>query len=202
MVPVALVRDTSDCILQKNPSNHPDRFKCIIQQTSISSEPGTHGNEEVALRGKNGCLIAIRPVTWAWAGNSFIFESDEDLNTVNECFSPGTKIWKSLKMPKDVTLLRDSSPCIFQENPSNHPDRFKCMLQPTNISNEPGSYGNEEVGLRGSDECLLFIKPVTWAWEGNAFIFESDKDLDTINGCFSSGTLITENNDIVYEIEH
>merc|ERR1711862_973260 len=94
-------------------------------------------------------------------------------------------------IPNDVILLRDNTPCIFQSNPINHPDRFKCMIKPTVVSNEPGSYGNDIVVLMGKDGCLLAIQPVTWAWDGNAFIFESSENLDTVNACFNSGTLIT-----------
>ena len=203
MIPTALVRDTLPCIFQTNPSNHPDRYKCMIQPTDVIAKPGTYGNSEVAMRGSDGCLLLIRPVSWAWDGNAFIFESTDDLNRINACFSPGANISKSLStqtpssapsqgvVPRDVVLLRNSSPCIFQRNPSNHPDRFKCMLQSTAVSSDPGTYGNEEVALRGEDGCVIMIQPVTWAWGGNAFIFQSSEDLSTINGCFSPGTLIT-----------
>ena len=203
MIPTALVRDTLPCIFQTNPSNHPDRYKCMLQPTDVIAKPGTYGNSEVAMRGSDGCLLLIRPVSWAWDGNAFIFESTDDLNRINACFLPGANISKSLStqtpssapsqgvVPRDVVLLRNSSPCIFQRNPSNHPDRFKCMLQSTAVSSDPGTYGNEEVALRGEDGCVIMIQPVTWAWGGNAFIFQSSEDLSTINGCFSPGTLIT-----------
>ena len=58
---------------------------------------------------------------------------------------------------------------------------------------DPGSYGNDSVALRGQDGCVLTLQLVTWAWDGNAFIFESSESLDAINACFGSGVLISEN---------
>merc|ERR1712226_1120236 len=189
MPPVVLLRNGSPCVFQHNPSNHPDRFKCMLQPTIVSSEPGTYGSDEVALISNEGCVLSIRPVTWAWNGNAFIFESDDDLDTINACFAPNTLLSKSQVTPSPTTaptepviptgvvLLRDDSSCYFQHNPSNHPDRFKCMLQPTIVSSEPGTYGSDEVALISDEGCVLSIRPVTWAWNGNAFIFESDDDL-------------------------
>merc|ERR1712194_422329 len=99
-------------------------------------------------------------------------------------------------IPKGVILARADSSCVFQHNPSNHPDRFKCMLQPTTSSNEPGGHGNDDVALQGEDECVIIVQPVTWAWNGDSFVFESAEALDTINACFTPGTLITYNIDI------
>eukprot|EP00547_Thalassionema_nitzschioides_P013359 CAMPEP_0194260402 /NCGR_PEP_ID=MMETSP0158-20130606/45493_1 /TAXON_ID=33649 /ORGANISM="Thalassionema nitzschioides, Strain L26-B" /LENGTH=1009 /DNA_ID=CAMNT_0039000491 /DNA_START=103 /DNA_END=3129 /DNA_ORIENTATION=- len=304
---VTLVRDNSLCVFQHNPSNHPDRFKCMLQRTTISTEPGGDGNDDVDLQGVNGCVIVVQPVTWAYNGNAFVFESDEDLDTINACFAAGTRITelgptfspsmapandftpdptKALTespskaptdvptgiptevptesptksptdspadiptevptesptksptdsptgmptqvptesptksptdspadiptkvptesptksptiapsqpvIPEDVLLLRDGSDCVFQHNPSNHVDRFKCMLQPTTFSNQPGGDGNDAVALQGEDGCVIIVQPITWAWDGDAFVFESDEDLNAINACFAPGVLIS-----------
>jgi len=95
-------------------------------------------------------------------------------------------------IPKGVILARDDSPCLFQHNPSNHPDRFKCLLHPTTSSNKPGGHGNDDVALQGEDGCVIIVQPVTWAYRGNSFIFESTEDLDTINACFAASTRIIE----------
>ena len=190
---VVLLRASTPCIFQSNPSNHPDRFKCMIEPTTVSNEPGTYDNAQVVLVGENGCTLPIRPVTWAWEGNAFIFQSTESLEAINTCFTAGVALSeKKAVIPNDVLLLRDSTPCIFQSNPSNHPDRFKCMIEPTAISNEPGTYDNAQVVLVGENGCTLSIRPVTWAWAGNAFIFQSTESLEAINDCFAVGVLISE----------
>ena len=147
---VALFRDESPCIFQQNPSNHADRFKCMIQPTASSSEPGGQDNDPVALRGKDGCLIVVQPMTWAYQGTMFIFQSDSNVDEINACFGYSVLITEqgptatpsmapSVEItPNDVVLLRDEVPCVFQQNPSNHADRFKCMIQPTASSSEPG----------------------------------------------------------------
>jgi hypothetical protein len=38
---------------------------------------------------------------------------------------------------------------------------------------------------------VSLLSSVTWAWNGNAFIFESTEDLNAINAYFAPGTLIT-----------
>ena len=200
-----------------NPSNHPDRFKCFIEPTTPSSEPGGHGNDPVALVGKDGCIIVVQLVTWAWKGNALIFESAESLDAINACFAIGTLITERgpaatptatpsvavgpaaiptaapsmVIVPKGVVLLRDDRACTSQVNPSNHPDRFKCFIEPTTPSSEPGGHGNDPVALVGKDGCIIVVQPVTWAWAGNAFIFESAESLDAINACFGIGTEIT-----------
>ena len=189
---VVLQRDNTPCISQVNPSNHPDRFKCMINPTTISSEPGTYDNDPVGLVGVN-CIIYIRPVTWAWEGNAFIFQSMDSIEAINNCFAAGVVMSERRAIiPDDINLLRDNTPCIFQSNPSNHPDRFKCMLEPTAISSEPGTYNNDLLALRGLNGCVIDVRPVTWAWEGNAFIFQSVESLDVINDCFAAGVLISE----------
>eukprot|EP00547_Thalassionema_nitzschioides_P008755 CAMPEP_0194227362 /NCGR_PEP_ID=MMETSP0156-20130528/42821_1 /TAXON_ID=33649 /ORGANISM="Thalassionema nitzschioides, Strain L26-B" /LENGTH=994 /DNA_ID=CAMNT_0038959841 /DNA_START=157 /DNA_END=3137 /DNA_ORIENTATION=- len=201
---VLLLRDGSDCVFQHNPSNHVDRFKCMLQPTTFSNQPGGDGNDAVALQGEDGCVIIVQPITWAWDGDAFVFESDEDLNVINACFAPGVLISlgpmtpspsiapsDQSVIPKDVLLLRDGSDCVFQHNPSNHVDRFKCMLQPTTFSNQPGGDGNDAVALQGEDGCVIIVQPITWAWDGDAFVFESDEDLNAINACFAPGVLIS-----------
>ncbi|KAL7547050.1 hypothetical protein ACHAWF_010369 [Thalassiosira exigua] len=201
---VVLLRDDSTCILQSNPDSHPDRIKCMLQPTVSKSGPGGYGNDDVALRGKDGCLVVVQPVSWSWGGTAFIFESSESLDTINECFDTKILISESMPtgspsiapsmeiIPNDVLLLRDGAPCIFQSNPSNHPDRFKCTIQPTTVNSEPGDYGNDPVGLRGTDGCLVIVRPVTWAWDGTAFIFESSESLASVNECFAPGELLAE----------
>merc|ERR1712194_743549 len=83
-----------------------------------------------------------------------------------------------VSIPTDVVLVRNDVPCIFQINPTNHPDRYKCIIQSTGVSNEPGTYGNEAVTLQGKDGCVVVIRPVTWAYKGNMFIFESSEDCE------------------------
>ena len=317
---VILARADSLCLFQHNPSNHPDRFKCLLQPTTRSDKPGGHGNDDVALQGEDGCVIIVQPVAWAYRGNSFIFESAEELDTINACFAANTriiehrasssptsnptpvptqnqseaptdapsdtqtnfptgnptasptaapspsptiltrqmclknnkvwhkgakktnnlerkecfeecpknptsakkkckkecqKVWKVEKsainsenkvnkkeckklpkeqpvIPRDVILARADSSCVFQHNPSNHPDRFKCLLQPTTRSDKPGGHGNDDVALQGEDGCVIIVQPVTWAYRGNLFIFESTEELDTINACFAANTRIIE----------
>ena len=63
-------------------------------------------------------------------------------------------------IPRHVVLVRSDDPCIFQQNPDHHPDRYKCTIQSTGVSNEPGTYGNEDVALRGEDGCIIVIQPV------------------------------------------
>merc|ERR1740121_1074361 len=186
---VTLLRDNSLCIFQVNPSNHPDRYKCYIEPTAFSSEPGGHGNHLTRLWGANNCKLDVRPVTWAWAGNMFIFESQDGLDAINACFSPNALI-ADTPIPSEVVLKRSVSDCISQINPSNHPDRIKCFLEPTASSAMPGGYGNTVVSLVGLGGCVVDVQPVTWAWEGNAFIFESSESLDTINACFVAGQVI------------
>jgi len=94
-------------------------------------------------------------------------------------------------IPTGVTLLRDSSDCVSQINPLNHPDRFKCTLELTAFSNEPGGHDNTEVTLVGFEGCVIDVQPVTWAWRGESFIFQSSASLDMINDCFVVGQLIT-----------
>merc|ERR1712127_525886 len=94
-------------------------------------------------------------------------------------------------IPKDVILARTDRPCRFRHDPSNHPDHFKCKIEPTTHSSEPGGYGNADVALQGKDGCIIIVQPVKWARNGKAFIFESTEDLDAINTCFAPGTLIT-----------
>ncbi|KAL7541977.1 LOW QUALITY PROTEIN: hypothetical protein ACHAXR_011398 [Thalassiosira sp. AJA248-18] len=190
-IDVMLLRDNSQCIFQSNPTNHPDRFKCMLEPTSQNSEPGTHGSALVRLWGANNCMIDVRPVTWAWEGNAFIFESEESLEVISNCLAPGTLI-KDSPIPLGVVLKRDGSECIFQSNPSNHNDRFKCVIEQTLPSNLPGTgSGTNEVPLVGLEGCVVFAKPVTWAWEGNAFIFESSASLDEVKDCFVAGEIIT-----------
>jgi len=192
---VVLQRADTPCISQVNPSNHPDRFKCMIEPTTVSSEPGTYDNDPVVLVGGNDCILHIRPVTWAWEGNAFIFQSMDSIEAINNnnCFAAGVVMKeRRTKIPDNIHLLRDNTPCIFQSNPSNHPDRFKCMLEPTAVSSEPGTYDNDLFALRGLNDCVVDIRPVTWAWEGNAFIFQSTESLDVINDCFAFGVLISE----------
>jgi len=185
---VVLLRDNSPCIFQSNPLNHPDRYKCIIQPTKASSEPGGYFNNEVTLSGEDGCVITVQPVTWSWKETAFIFQSDSSLGEINACFAtnfllteihtlspptmsplaalsdePSIQLTLPLSdgpseqpsspisdtptaqpsstkhsIPSDVTLLRDSSLCVFQSNSSNHPDRFKCFVEPTAVSSKPG----------------------------------------------------------------
>ncbi len=66
------------------------------------------------------------------------------------------------------------------------------MLEPTAVSNEPNTYDSDLFVLRGLNGCVVDIRPVTWAWEGNAFVFQSTESLDAINDCFASGVLISE----------
>jgi len=214
---VVILQDDSACTSQVSPSNHSDRFKCFIEPTTPSSKPGGHNNDPVALVGRDGCIIVVQPATWAWAGNAFIFESTESLDSINACFAIGTLITESgpaaiptaapsmavglatiptaapsiTIVPKDVVLLRDDSACISQVSPSNHPDRFKCFIEPTTPSSKPGGHNNDPVALVGRDGCIIVVQPVTWAWAGNAFIFESVESLDSINACFGIGTEIT-----------
>lgn len=208
---VVLLREDTPCIFQSNPSNHPDRFKCMIHPTTPNSEPGEYGVEHVGLRGSGGCLLIIQPVTWAWEGNAFIFQSSDSLDAINECFAPGSLITESSPtatpsvapsasvispIPPGVVLQRDGTPCIFQSNPSNHPDRFKCMVEPTTLNTEPGTYDNDAVWLKGGD-CILAVQPVSWAWDGNAFIFQTSESLAKVNACFGAGILITASSEIV-----
>ncbi|KAL7545370.1 hypothetical protein ACHAWF_009704 [Thalassiosira exigua] len=204
---VILLRDDGLCIFQSNPSNHPDRFKCPIQPTTPNATPGGYGNDPTALRGSEGCLIIVRPVTWAWDGTAFIFESSESLGSINDCFAPGALLTEGAPtsvpsiapsapiIPPGVTLQRDGTPCVFQVNPANHPDRYKCTILPTSPSALPGGYGNDLAGLRGSGGCVLYVRPVTWAWDGTAFVFESSDNLDAINACFGADALIAASHD-------
>jgi len=187
---VTLLRDDSPCVSQVNPSNHPDRFKCLIEPTQFSSDPGGHGNALTRVWGADNCSLDIRPTTWAWAGNMFIFESLDSLDVINACFGPNTLITNT-PIPNGVVLKRDSSDCISQVNPSNHPDRFKCFLEQTAASSLPGGYENNAVPLVGFEGCVIYVRPVTWSWEGNGFIFESSASLATIKDCFVAGQHIT-----------
>jgi len=187
---VTLLRDDSPCVSQVNPSNHPDRFKCLIEPTQFSSDPGGHGNALTRVWGADNCSLDIRPTTWAWAGNMFIFESLDSLDVINACFGPNTLITNT-PIPNGVVLKRDSSDCISQVNPSNHPDRFKCFLEQTAASSLPGGYENNAVPLVGFEGCVIYVRPVTWSWEGNGFIFESSASLAAIKDCFVGGQHIT-----------
>ena len=187
---VTLLRDSSPCVFQVNPSNHPDRFKCLVEPTEISSDPGGHGNSLTRVWGADNCNLDIRPTTWAWAGNMFIFESLDSLEVINACFGPNTIITNT-PIPNDVVLKRDSSDCHSQINPSNHPDRFKCFIEQTTVSSLPGGHDNNEVPLVGFEGCVIIVRPVTWSWEGNGFIFESDASLAAIKDCFVRGQHIT-----------
>lgn len=60
-----------------------------------------------------------------------------------------------------------------------------------NLDNLEVSIGSE-VRLWGSEDCMVDIRPVTWAWQGNAFVFQSDESLEVISSCFAPGALITE----------
>jgi len=119
----------------------------------------------------------------------FIFESSDGLDAINACFSPNSLITDT-PITDGVVLKRDSSDCVSQINPSNHPDRYKCFIEPTVTSAMPGSHGNTVVPLVGFAGCVIDVRPVTWAWEGNGFIFESSASLDVINGCFVAGQVI------------
>merc|ERR1712008_588282 len=158
------LRDNSPCISQINRINHPDRYKCFIKPTNFSNKPGGHGNPLTRLWGAGGCKLDIRPVTWAWAGNMFIFESSDGLDAINACFSPNTLITDT-PITDGVVLKRDSSDCVSQINPSNHPDRHKCFIEPTVTSAMPGSHGNTVVPLVGFAGRVIDVRPVTWAWE-------------------------------------
>jgi len=81
-------------------------------------------------------------------------------------------------------LLQDDTHCIFQSTPSNHPERFKCFLEATTPSTELGGCDNDLVALIGSDDCIIIVQSVTWACDGNVFIFESTESLDAVNACF------------------
>ena len=94
-------------------------------------------------------------------------------------------------VPNDVVLKRDSNPCVFQHNPSNHVDRYKCTLEPTVSNSEPGGSDNAPVSIAGFEDCVLVVKPMTWSWDGTMFIFESDDSIETINGCFAAGELLS-----------
>lgn len=239
---VVLLRDDAPCVFQSNPSNHPDRYKCFLERTAASNEPGSYFNDDVLLEGEDGCVITVQPVLWSWRGTQFIFQSNSSLAEINACFAtnilltevhavppptespqasssdapstaPSTAPTTSPtpvptplpttspspaptpsptftptppptplptpaptplptplptptptssptaaltpvptspltaqpsannpSIPSDVTLLRDDSPCIFQQNPSNHPDRYKCLIEPTAFSNKPGKW--------------------------------------------------------------
>jgi len=187
---VTLLRDDSPCVFQVNPSNHPDRFKCFIDPTEVSSDPGGYGNALTRVWGADICKLDIRPTTWAWAGNAFIFESTDSLDVINMCFGPNTLITNT-PIPNGVVLKRDSSDCILQVNPTNHPDRFKCFIEQTAVSGLPGGHDNNEVPLVGFEGCVINVRPVTWAWDGNGFIFESSASLAAIKDCFVAGQLIT-----------
>ena len=171
----------------------------MIEPTTVSNEPGTYDNAQVVLVGENGCTLPVRPVIWAWGGNAFIFQSTYCIDAINNCFTAGVVLSEKKDIiPDDVLLLRDSTPCTFQSNPSNHPDQctieptFKCMIEPTAISSEPGTYNSDLLELRGLNGCLIAVRPVTWAWAGTAFIFQSSESLDAINDCFAVGVLISE----------
>ncbi|EJK65567.1 hypothetical protein THAOC_13554, partial [Thalassiosira oceanica] len=94
-------------------------------------------------------------------------------------------------IPNDVVLKRDSNPCVFQHNPSNHVDRYKCTLEQTVSNGEPGGSDNAPVAISGFEGCVLVVKPMTWSWAGTMFIFESDDSIETINGCFAAGELLS-----------
>ena len=121
----------------------------------------------------------------------------ESTEVPSESLSPSTTPTLSLSpsiykaIPSNVVLLRDDTPCISQVSPSNHPDRFKCFIEPVTSNSKPGGHNNDPVALVGRDGCIIVVQPVTWAWAGNAFIFESVESLDSINACFGIGTEIT-----------
>jgi len=186
-----------------NPSNHLDRFKCFIEPTTLSSKPGGHDNDPVALVGRDGCIIVVQPITWAWGGSAFIFQALESLDSINACFAIGTLITEvgpaaiptpapsMTIVPTDVVLLGDDSACTSHVNPSNHLDRFECFIEPTTPSSEPGGHDNDPVALLGRYGCIIIVQPVTWARAGNALIFESAESIDLINARFGIGTEIT-----------
>ena len=95
-------------------------------------------------------------------------------------------------VPPAVILQRDGAPCVFQSNPSNHPDRYKCFLEQTTASNEPGGYFNDDVLLSGEDGCIITVQPSLWSWRRTQFFFQSDSSLAEINACFATNSLLTE----------
>merc|ERR1712037_852190 len=74
--------------------DHP-RFKCPIKTTKSANDEFFFDKVEM-LFGKENCKIEIQgTVVWAWLGNTFYFQSplsEEDLDTVNNCFAEGTQI--------------------------------------------------------------------------------------------------------------
>jgi len=85
---VKLWRDNSSCIYE---ASWP-RFKCSIRETTVYNLPGTYGNDPVLISGKDGCVVEIQPVVWAYLGRIFYFESQASLAKINECFASGINL--------------------------------------------------------------------------------------------------------------
>jgi len=103
---VLLVRDSEFCVEEEA----WPRFKCTIKQTTTYNGAGPSGDDTVFISGKDGCVIGIQPIAWAWNGRAFYFKSKETLETIDSCFVPETRLVE-LKSPSAVpSIIPSKSP--------------------------------------------------------------------------------------------
>jgi len=110
---VILWRDNGRCVYEEV----WPRFKCSIKQTNSNSKPyNTFNNVPVLISGKDGCVIEIQPVSWAYNGIALYFEASETLAAINACFAPETRLTEfrsSSAVPSNVPLaLPSGSPFV------------------------------------------------------------------------------------------
>ena len=196
-VGVELIRDMKPCYEQPASSIRPKFIVCPIQQTLEYKEPDKFRNPVILVHAPKskswGCTIGISPLHWALNGKDFCFESLESLNTINDCFTPGTLLNPTLPekneiIPDGVVLLRDKNSCFIANADVN---LFGCPIETTMINRTPEGLDNPLVKIYGNS-CSLGIRPRHWAFNGDGFYFQSQESLATVNECFAPMSLLSE----------
>merc|ERR1712183_1177145 len=114
------------------------RFKCQIKNTKGVNE-GEFLEKVELLFGKDNCPIEIQgTVVWAYLGKFFYFQSpltEEDLDTVNNCFAEGTQIVDS------IDTVPTAAPT---ETATNTPSAVPSAATPDTDAPTPGPGGCKE----------------------------------------------------------
>merc|ERR1712183_472791 len=123
------------------------RFKCPIKSTKGVNE-GEFLEKVELLFGKDNCPIEIQgTVVWAYLGKFFYFQSpltEEDLDTVNNCFAEGTQIVDSIEVPTAAPT----------ETATNTPSAVPSAATPDTDAPTPGPVGCKE----GQEELTFMTK--------------------------------------------